>query len=94
MVSLSSIFKMDITELKTELIAWKIINWAADPFAKGAYSFPTLSTATAKKVLNVPVEQTLFFAGEALYEGDAPGTVEAALVTGMDVAAKIRNSLI
>jgi hypothetical protein len=32
---------------------------------------------------------TLFFAGEALYEGSMQGTVEAALWSGLDCSRKI-----
>jgi len=38
------------------------------------------------------VKDTLFFAGEALYEGTALATVEAALNSGKDVADKIKAS--
>jgi monoamine oxidase len=40
-------------------------------------------------VLNTPVEHTVYFAGEALYNGASPGTVEAALSTGKSVAERI-----
>jgi monoamine oxidase len=39
----------------------------------------------------MPVEETLFFAGEALYEGSEIGTVEAALVTGLAAAKAIAS---
>jgi len=42
--------------------------------------------------LNVPVEETIFFAGEAFYEGPSFGTVEAALVSAKNVVEKVVNS--
>jgi monoamine oxidase len=87
--SLSSIFKMERHTLKEKLTGWKIFDWSKEPFALGAYSFDKLETATARKVLNLPIQETIFFAGEALYEGNAPGTVEAALVSGREVAGKV-----
>jgi monoamine oxidase len=35
------------------------------------------------------VDNTLFFAGEGLYEGSLMGTVEAALASGKEVVKKI-----
>ena len=48
---------------------------------------------SARKILNIPIQETIFFAGEALYEGNAPGTVEAALVSGREAAKKIMTIL-
>jgi len=42
--------------------------------------------------LNEPVEKTIFFAGEYLYEGPAMGTVEAALTSGLRTADQIIKS--
>ncbi len=69
--------------------AWHIANWQTEPFTYGAYSYQTLQSKEAKAVLKEPVENTLYFAGEALYTGDAQGTVEAALASGKEVAAQI-----
>jgi monoamine oxidase len=44
-------------------------------------------------LLCTPDDNTLFFAGEALYDGDSPGTVEAALASGKDAAKKLRKSI-
>jgi hypothetical protein len=35
------------------------------------------------------VEGTLYFSGEGLYEGDVPGTVEAAFCNGVKVAEDV-----
>jgi monoamine oxidase len=90
--SLSSIFKMEVSSLKDELTAWKVIDWMKEPFAAGAYSYSTVETPVARRFLNQPIEQTIFFAGEALYEGIMQGTVEAALASGREVAKKIIGS--
>ncbi|GEO08507.1 hypothetical protein SAE01_10030 [Segetibacter aerophilus] len=87
--SLQEIFQVDIHELKNNLEWSKVFNWTIDPFTKGSYSYSTLHTATARKILLEPVEDTLFFAGEALYDGPEMGTVEAALKSGKDVAAQL-----
>ena len=87
--SLSNIFKLNIDDLKAKLIAWNIVNWIADPFSRGSYSYDTVEAAEARKVLNEPIDNAVFFAGEHLYQGPAMGTVEAALTSGMKVAERI-----
>lgn len=88
--SLSVIFQLDETFLRTSLQDSLVADWSRDPFALGAYSFSAVEERKARQLLNTPVDNTLFFAGEALYEGDStPGTVEAALASGQAVAAAI-----
>jgi monoamine oxidase len=89
--SLSDIFKRSVEELKDKLVSSHIVNWTNDPFTLGSYAYDTIETASARKILNEPVEDTVFFAGEYLYKGTMMGTVEAALVSGVEVAEK--NSL-
>jgi monoamine oxidase len=89
--SLANIFKRDINELKGMLIAHRIINWTVDPFTRGSYAYDTVEAPIARKLLSTPIEDTLFFTGEYLYEGTAMGTVEAALTNGEEVAKKILN---
>jgi monoamine oxidase len=87
--SLAYVFKTDISFLKQNLVASTITNWLTDPFAYGAYSYATVETTQAKKILNQPVSDTLYFAGEALYEGVEMGTIEAALASGIATARNI-----
>ncbi|MFI5185174.1 MAG: flavin monoamine oxidase family protein [Chitinophagales bacterium] len=84
--SLSNIFKKPIDELKQLLIAHIVANWRNEPFAKGAYSYAFVDSKAARKLFNTPIEDTIFFAGEAFYDGPSPGTVEAALVSAKNVA--------
>jgi monoamine oxidase len=71
-----------------------VYNWSADPFTRGSYSYSTPQTADARKIMIEPVQNMLFFAGEALYEGPEMGTVEAALTSGMKAANQIIAELI
>jgi len=93
LTSLSHIFKLGVDELKARLLAWNVVNWTTDPFTLGSYSYDTVPSHAAKAVLNKPVENTLFFAGEYLYEGAAMGTVEAALSSGETVAKVILEAV-
>lgn len=87
--SLQRIFGGPKDDLIRQLAQWKIVNWTADPFTRGAYTYPTLKADTARSQLSTPLLETLYFAGEALYNGTSMGTVEAALKNGREVALKI-----
>ncbi|MEO5673153.1 MAG: NAD(P)/FAD-dependent oxidoreductase, partial [Chitinophagales bacterium] len=87
--TLAAVFKMSIFEIKEQLSHSHIANWSADEYSRGAYSFETLKRTAAAKILNTPIESTIYFSGEGLYNGSAGGTVEAALVSGNLVTDKI-----
>ena len=91
--SLSIIFNKNIEDLQGMIIYAEVFNWQKEPFAFGAYSYNTIYSETAKKVLNTAVSNTVFFAGEALYSGNYPGTVEAALQSGKSVAKQIKKAM-
>ncbi len=94
LLSLSGIFHMSPEELREELLYHKINCWHNHPFIKGGYSYMTTESVNAKKILSHPVEDIIFFAGEALYRGESQGTVEAALQSGRLVAKLIKEKLI
>lgn len=87
--SLSQIFAIDITTLEKLLVKYHVGNWTADEFSLGAYGYEKVESLHAKRILNAPLQNTLFFAGEALHEGPEHGTVEAALRSGAHVASLI-----
>ena len=87
--SLAGIFSREPEFLRNELKAFRIFDWELQPFVHGGYSYDTVKTPECREVLQRPVEGTLYFAGEAIYKGSAPGTVEAALHSGIEVAEKI-----
>ncbi|HEX9671961.1 MAG TPA: NAD(P)/FAD-dependent oxidoreductase [Burkholderiales bacterium] len=61
--------------------AW-VHHWQQDPFARGAYSYVAVGGHGARRALAEPLDDTLFFAGEAAdYEGEH-GTVAGALASG------------
>jgi monoamine oxidase len=87
--AVASIFSVDRSFLQKELTASLILDWSTAPYIAGGYSFETVDGSEARKFLSQPIQQTLYFAGEALYEGAAPATVEAALCSGHRTAKKI-----
>lgn len=89
LLSLSNIFSMSVEQLSALMTASHVVKWQTDPFNLGAYSYNKLFTTAARRVLNEPVQDTLYFAGEAFYDGEAGGTVEAALHSGLSVSKLI-----
>ncbi|MGH7529727.1 MAG: flavin monoamine oxidase family protein [Gemmatimonadales bacterium] len=67
--------------VERELDAWVSHDWRSDVFSRGAYTYPAVGGAAAPRALARPVEQTIFFAGEAT-DGDQIGTVAGALDSG------------
>jgi monoamine oxidase len=86
LVSLAGIFNTSVAVLQEHLRASAVFNWAADPFARGAYAYATVAATEAREIAARPIADTLYFAGEGLYAGHAMGTVEAALASGLDAA--------
>jgi len=61
-------------------------NWQSDPFARGAYSYVLAGGGEARKGLAAPLDETLFFAGEAADFAGEAGTVAGALQSGKRAA--------
>lgn len=68
-------------------------NWERDPFSRGAYSYAAVGGSGAARKLARPVEQTIFFAGEATDTDGHSGTVEGALATGSRAARGVLLAL-
>lgn len=91
--SLSTSFQIHTQELRKKLKASVIANWCNEPDINGGYSFSTTESIQAKDILWQPVNDTIFFAGEGLFQGVSSGTVEAALSTAKNTAAKVLRIL-
>jgi monoamine oxidase len=68
-------------------------DWSNDPFCRGAYSYPKVGGLQAAQTLSEPVNETIFFAGEATDSRGAYGTVHAALDSGIAAAQNIAREL-
>ena len=75
-------------DIKAELRNAYFHDWQADPFACGAYSYLRVGAGNARERLAAPIEDTLFFAGEAASLDDS-GTVAGALDSGYSSALAI-----
>jgi len=68
-------------------------DWQNDPFSRGAYSYGALGSDGAQEALARPVENTLFFAGEATDTTGHNGTVHGAIASGRRAAKEILHGL-
>ena len=64
-------------------------NWQKDPFAAGAYSYIPVGGVDAQAQLVRPLDDTLFFAGEATNTEGHHGTVHGAIASGFRAAREI-----
>jgi monoamine oxidase len=64
-------------------------DWENDEFACGAYSYVAANGLAASRQMTVPVEETLFFAGEHTDVTGHWGTVHAAMRSGMRAAEQV-----
>lgn len=72
---------------------WLITRWHEDPFSGGSYSslMPGASPAMYE-TLGLPLENALFFAGEATHRTH-PATVHGAYLSGLRAADQLDRSL-
>lgn len=82
-------FDMPLEELKGLLVAWYSHDWLHDDYAKGAYSYVPAGAIDAPQRMTIPVEDTLFFAGEHTDLEGHWGTVHAALGSGNRASAAL-----
>jgi monoamine oxidase len=74
-----------------EPIAFLVHDWQADPYARGGYSYVRVGGTGARERLAAPLEETLYFAGEAT-DVEQSGTVGGALASGIRAACEILGS--
>lgn len=89
LVSLAQILEVSAHELQAQLESAYAHNWETDPYSRGAYSYAAAGGAHAFRNLAAPLEETLFFAGEATDDRGHNGTVHGALYSGRRAAREI-----
>lgn len=87
--SLARITGASATTLARELVSWHAHNWSTDPWSRGAYSYVRVGGVPAHERFADPVEDTLYFAGEAVGSGGHIGTVHGAMASGERAAGRI-----
>eukprot|EP00268_Persea_americana_P005391 TRINITY_DN11803_c0_g1_i1.p1 TRINITY_DN11803_c0_g1~~TRINITY_DN11803_c0_g1_i1.p1 ORF type:complete len:2279 (+),score=554.97 TRINITY_DN11803_c0_g1_i1:810-7646(+) len=74
-------------------VASVVTNWGRDPFSRGAYSYVAVGASGEDyDILARPVENCLFFAGEATCK-EHPDTVGGAMMSGLREAVRIIDIL-
>jgi monoamine oxidase len=86
--SLAVIFNISTDEIRKQLVSSYFHNWRDDPFSLGAYSYVPVDGLSAQSLLSQPIDDILFFAGEAMSVGHV-GTVHGAMQTGQSAAQEI-----
>lgn len=67
-------------------------HWATDPFSLGSYSLiPPGVTSCDREILATPLQDVLFFAGEATSR-EYPATVHGAFLSGIQAAKRIKHN--
>ncbi|MBV9772895.1 MAG: FAD-dependent oxidoreductase [Gemmatimonadetes bacterium] len=87
--SLARMLGVERRRVEAELEGVHRHDWDADPFARGAYSYVPAGGLEAQRALGAPVEDTLFWAGEATATGGWNGTVDGAMTSGRRAAREI-----
>jgi monoamine oxidase len=64
------------------LLESHVHNWQTDPFIRGAYSYVTVGGLASRRALAAPIDDTLFFAGEATDDTADATTVAGAIASG------------
>ena len=76
--------------VRAELAATYVQDWMQDPHARGGYSYVLVDGEGAREELAAPLDDTIFFAGEAT-ESEEAGTVASALRSGIRAARQVMN---
>jgi monoamine oxidase len=88
-LTLHQLLGVSARELDSLLEHVYVHDWQSDPFSRGAYSYGKVGRHAAPQELAAPVENTLFFAGEATDVSGHNGTVHGAIASGRRAAAEI-----
>jgi monoamine oxidase len=87
--TLARITSRPLAQIEQQLVSAHSHDWDADEFARGAYSYVPAGALEASERIALPVEQTLFFAGEHIDLSSNWGTVHAAMRSGLRAAREL-----
>ncbi|HYK42367.1 MAG TPA: NAD(P)/FAD-dependent oxidoreductase [Thermoanaerobaculia bacterium] len=75
-----------------QLEAWRMHDWQADPFSRGAYAYLAPGGVEARRSFSRPAAGTLFFAGEVT-DPEQAGTVAGAIASGRRAGRQLLRAL-
>ena len=87
--SLAGLFDRPRDEIDARFVTGRALDWPADPLARNGYSYVKAGGRDARAALAEPVENTLFFAGEATDVSGYASTVAGALASGRRAAGEV-----
>lgn len=90
--SLGSLLHVSTRDLESLLQVAYVHDWQNDPFSVGAYSYGRVGGDGAQEALGRPVDDTLFFAGEATDVTGYNGTVHGAIASAHRAVHQLRLS--
>ena len=91
--ALARVLHVDLERCRAELLEAYTHNWQADPYSRGAYSYVAEGGSDVQRALAAPLEDTVFFAGEATNFSGYHGTVHGAISSGYRAAGEILKCL-
>jgi monoamine oxidase len=86
LATLAKIFALPLSDVRHMLSSWHMHDWQSDEYTRGAYSYVPVGSLDAPDKMRIPVQDTLYFAGEHTDASGHWGTVHAALATGLQAA--------
>ena len=89
LTTLARIMGQPLSRLRQLLVSAHSHDWLADPFTRGAYSYVPAGALDASEAISVPIEATLFFAGEHTDLTSNWGTVHGAIGSGLRAARQM-----
>src|SRR5581483_3663739 len=94
LASLAALLKQPGSELRDNLEQAYFHDWEEDPFSRGAYSYVCVGGDHAEEELGRPVDNTLFFAGEATDQTGHNGTVHGAIASAHRAVREITAEML
>ena len=85
LASVESVFGKGV---RGHLAAAHAQDWMRDPYSRGGYSYVLVGGKGAREELAAPIDDTIFFAGEAT-DSEEAGTVAGALRSGIRAAREV-----
>jgi monoamine oxidase len=87
--ALTVVLGMDPARLHKGILGGFSHDWQADPLSRGAYSYAAVGGSGAGEELGAPVDETIFFAGEATESDGQNATVHGAIASARRVAREV-----
>jgi monoamine oxidase len=86
---LARIFGLTQDQVLDEMESHHMHNWQRDPLSRGAYTWVPAGAVDASEKMSLPVEDTLYFAGEHTDTTGHWGTVHGAMRSGLRAAGQV-----